>query len=257
MKSEIIYMEITEIIIVCVVYFFAGIISVSVGGTSLITVPLLIALGMGPKIAIATNMFSLIFVSITGAIGFRKEIKNHHHKLILGFTILTLIGSALGAQLVLTMDENIIKKVVASICVIIALLLIVKKDLGTKVGSEKISKPRFLVGGILIFILGIYGGFFSGGYVTMLSYVLVFIFGMSFLETAFTTKIFNIFSSLIACVFFYKSNLINFSVGIPIAISVSLGAIIGTKLAIKKGNAWIRDLFIIIVIILAIKLFVF
>lgn len=250
-------MGITEIIIVCISYFFAGIISVSVGGASLITVPLLMALGMGPKIAIATNMFSLIFVSITGAIGFRKEITNHHHKLILGFTILTLIGSALGARLVLTIDENILKKMVAFICVIIASFLILKKDLGIKKSSKKISKPRFFIGGILIFILGIYGGFFSGGYVTMLSYVLVFIFGMSFLETAFTTKIFNIFSSLIACVFFYQSNLIDFSVGIPLAVSVSLGAIIGTKLAIKKGNVWIRDLFIIIVIILAIKLFIF
>jgi len=250
-------MDITKIIIATIIYFFSGIISVSVGGTSLITVPILISLGMGAKVAIATNMFSLIFISATGAIGFRKEITKHHHKLIFVFTIVTLIGSALGAHIVLAINENIIKKTVAIVCIIIALLLILKKNLGINKGPKKIPKHKFFIGGLLIFILGIYGGFFSAGYVTMLSYVLIFIFGMSFLETAFTTKVFNIFSSFIACIFFYNNNLIDFSVGIPLAVAISLGAVLGTRLAIKKGNAWIRDLFIVLVIGLAIKLFIF
>ena len=57
-------------------------------------------------------------------------------------------------------------------------------------------------------------------------------------------------------VFFYQG-LIDFSVGIPLALSMSLGAYCGAKLAIIKGNLWIRKLFIILSIALAVKLLVF
>ena len=108
-----------------------------------------------------------------------------------------------------------------------------------------------------IFILGIYGGFFSGGYVTLLSYAFVLIYGLTFLQAAFITKILNIFSSFAACLLFYYHGLIDFSVGVPLAVSVSLGACGGAKLAVAKGNLWIRNLFIIAVILSAARLFFF
>lgn len=229
----------------------------SVGGTSLITVSVLISLGMISKNAIATNMFALIFLSISGAIGFRKEIKPTHYKMIVIFSILTICGSIIGANLILAINEDILKKVIAIVICVIASFFLFKKDLGVQERKEKISKMKFIAGVILIFILGIYGGFFSGGYVTLLSYVLILTFGLDFLQVAFTTKIFNIFSSLVACTLFYYHGLINFSVGIPLALSMSLGAFLGAKLAIVKGKAWIRNLFIIVAILLAIKLLFF
>jgi len=54
-------MNLINILIVCMISFLANIFSVSVGGTSLIAVPLLISLGMISKNAVATNMFALIF----------------------------------------------------------------------------------------------------------------------------------------------------------------------------------------------------
>lgn len=250
-------MDIIEILTVCLISLVVGTISVSIGGTSLITVPVLIWLGMTPKNAIATNMFALMFLSISGAIGFRKEIKPNHYKMIAVFSMLTICGSFIGANLVLAIDEKILKRVIAVIMCIIVGSFLFKKDLGVQETKGDISKLKFFAGALSILILGIYGGFFSGGYVTLLSYVLILSFGFNFLQVAFITKIFNIFSSLVACALFYYHGLINFSVGIPLAASMSLGAFLGAKLAIAKGNLWVRNLFIIVVIVLAIKLLLF
>jgi len=157
----------------------------------------------------------------------------------------------------LVIEKDILKRLIAIIACIIAISFLLKRDLGIRERKEKISKMKIINISLLVFILGIYGGFFSGGYVTLLSYVLILILGWNFLQVAFITKIFNIFSSLVACSFFYYHGLIDFSVGIPLAISMFLGAFLGSKLAIKKGNLWIRNVFIIVTILLAAKLLLF
>ncbi|MCK4430996.1 MAG: sulfite exporter TauE/SafE family protein, partial [Candidatus Aminicenantes bacterium] len=185
-------MDFINILAVCIISFVVSIFSVSVGGTSLITVPVLISLGMTSKVAIATNMFALIFLSISGAAVFRKEMKTTHVKMIIIFSILTLCGSLLGANLVLAVDKDILKRIIAIIICVIAFTFLLKRDLGNKEMKERTSKWKFTIGTLAIFFLGIYGGFFSGGYVTLLSYVLILIFGFNFLQVAFITKVFNI-----------------------------------------------------------------
>lgn len=250
-------MSLISVLIVCILSFIVSVFSISVGGTSLITVPVLISLGMISKNAVATNMFALIFLSVSGAVGFRKEIRISNYKMLAFFSILTLVGSLIGATFVLAIDKDVLNKVIAIMICIMASSFLFKKELGIQEREVKVSKVKFAIGAVSIFILGIYGGFFSGGYVTLLSYMLILILGLNFLQVAFITKIFNIFSSTVACAFFYYHGLIDFSVGIPLAISMSSGAFLGAKLAIAKGNLWVRNLFILAIISLAIKLLFF
>jgi len=120
-------MSLISILIVCFLSFIVSTLSISVGGTSLITVPVLISLGMIPKSAVATNMFALIFLSMSGAIGFRKEIRITHHKMIVFFSILTICGSVAGANLILAIEKDILKKVIAIMICIIACSFFLKK----------------------------------------------------------------------------------------------------------------------------------
>ncbi|MDD3887696.1 MAG: sulfite exporter TauE/SafE family protein [Patescibacteria group bacterium] len=249
-------MSLIVVLALCIIYFVVGVFSVSVGGTTLVMVPLLIYAGMDIKTAIATNMLVLIFLSLSGMFGFRKEIKKQHLWWLFLFVIITLISSFLGAKLVLDINEDILKKIIAVIIVLVASTLFVKKDIGLK-ENDDISIWKIVIGLILVFALGVYGGFFSGGYVTILTYVLILFFGLSFLQSAFDTKVINLFSSGIACVIFYLNDLIDFKLGLLFAIFISLGALLGVKFAIKNGNKWIRIVYIIAIIILAIKLLFF
>jgi len=246
-----------EIFIVCLASFAVSIVSVSAGGGTLITVPALVWLGMAPKNAVATNMFALVFLSMTGAIGFGKQAKPNHYKMIALFSALTIFSSFIGAKLVVDIDAELLKKIIAVTMCIISGFFIFQKNVGIIEKTAATSKFKFIIGTLLVFILGVYGGFFSGGYVTVLSYVLILTFGFSFLQVAFITKVLNTFSSLAACAFFYYYGLIDFYVGIPLSISMLSGGFLGVKLAVAKGNRWVRNLLIITVIILAIKLLVF
>ncbi len=250
-------MSVLHILIACVVAFVVSIFGVSVGGTSLITVPALISLGMSPKDAIATNMFALIFLSVSGAVRFRTQMEARHYTMLFFLSLLTVCGSLIGAHLVLSIEKQTLEKIIAIMICAIALSLLFKRDLGVQETGKPASTTRFAVGSLLIFVLGIYGGFFSGGYVTFLSYVLILVFHLNFLQVAFITKVFNVFSSLTASAFFLYHGLINFHVGIPMAVSASLGASLGATLALAKGNVWVRNLFVIAAIILAIKFLLF
>jgi uncharacterized membrane protein YfcA len=250
-------MNITSAVIACVVSFAVSIFSVSIGGTSLITVPLLMVLGMAPPNAVATNMFALLFLSVSGAVAFRKAVKVDHPKIVPLFSALTICGSLIGANLLLSVDKDILKRVIAVFICFMLLTFIVRQDFGIHEKREKLPKWKFGLGALSVFVLGIYGGFFSGGYVTLLSYALILIFGLNFLQVAFMTKIFNVFSSLVACAVFYSHGLIDFSIGLPLAFSMSLGAIAGARIAVKKGPSWIRNLFIAAVLVFSAKLLFF
>lgn len=250
-------MTIFSILILCIIALIASVYGVTVGGISLITVPLLISFGMLPKQAIATNMFALIFLSISGSFGFRKKIKPEHLKMVIWFSFLAVLGSLPGALLVFVITNAALKIIIAVMLIVVAILSLLKKDFGIIAKPKKINLHLVALGTILVFILSIYGGFLSGGYVTMLSYVLILLFGMEFLEVAFITKILNIFSSLAASILFYRFGLIDLYIGVPLALSMSLGALAGAKLAIAKGNIWIRNIFIAATILLAVKILLF
>lgn len=96
----------------------------------------------------------------------------------------------------------------------VAIFSVTNRNAGL-VPVEGIPSPiAEITGYIATFILGIYGGFFSGGYVTLLTAVCVMLFRMTFVEAIATTKLINIFSSLIATLIFMKQGLIDYQLGV-------------------------------------------
>lgn len=250
-------MDFIAILVASLVSLITSVFSVSVGGTSLVTVPVLILLGIPPKTAVATNMFALIFLSLSGAAGLKKASKKEHVNLLAFFSFLTIGGSFLGAKIILTVEEDFLKKTIAAVILAMACLLLSKKDAGIGVSQRRISSGGLIPGSLLVFLLGIYGGFFSGGYVTLLSFVLLLIFHWNFLQVAFATKVMNFFSSTTAFVLFFAGGLVDFSFGVPMACAMFLGAFLGAKLAIERGERWVRNLFFLVVAGFALKLFFF
>jgi Sulfite exporter TauE/SafE len=86
--------------------------------------------------------------------------------------ILTLIGSAIGAMLMLRAPERALRLTIAIAMTGVAVFSLAKEDSGT--AEREVSAMRKATGYGATFLLGIYGGFFSGGYVTMLTAVFRF-----------------------------------------------------------------------------------
>jgi uncharacterized membrane protein YfcA len=246
-----------ELVILIIIFFITAVIGVITGSNSLITVPVMFQFGIDTRVAIATNMFALTFLSIGGAIPFIKKGLVIEPKRLTILIILTLIGSIVGALLVLVVSSETMPFIVPLFMIAVAIFSIANRNAGTNQTYVPVSPNRVMAGYIATFLLGIYGGFFSGGYVTMLTAMYVGLFGMTFIESVSTTKIVNIFSSFIATVVFMFKGLVNYPLGIVLSIVMFVGALIGARLAIKMNNVWLRRVFLVVVIILAIKTLLF
>jgi uncharacterized membrane protein YfcA len=238
------------------VFLVTAAISVVTGGTSLITVPIMMQLGMDPHAAVATNMLALVFLSLGGTLPFLKSPALVHDRLP-ALIVLTLIGSVLGALLLLVVPAPALPLVIAVAMIAIAVFSMGKRNLGLTKPLHPPARRLQAAGYAAMFFLGIYGGFFSGGYVALLTAVCVGCFGMTFLEAVAATKVLNLFSSVVATAIFAWQGLIDWKLGLLLSVVSFVGAAIGAATARGMSNRWLRRLFLTAVLILAVKILVF
>jgi uncharacterized membrane protein YfcA len=165
---------------------------------------------------------------------------------------LTIVGSGLGALLLLTAPLKALQLIIAVAMIAVAIFPLLNKNLGQASHDAPASWVGTLTGYAATFLLAIYGGFFSGGYVTMLTAVFVVFFGMTFLQAVASTKVINVFSSGIATVVFVWRGIVDLKLGIILRYCYVTGCSIGRlhrpapehSLAtadLHSGSAWPCD----------------
>jgi len=241
----------SRLLVLVLIFFLTSCISVVTGSTSLITVPVMIELGIDPHVAVATNMMALIFMSVGGSLPFAREGIVERRLLPLA-VILTLIGSAIGALLLLRVPVWALQLTIAIAMIAVAVFSLARRDSGTS--EHSVSSSRRAVGYFATFLLGVYGGFFSGGYVTMLTAVFVLLFGLTFLRSVATTKVVNVFSSAIATLILAWHGFVDYKLGVILGVTMFLGAVIGGHLAMRLNPIWLRRIFLLAVVGLALKM---
>ncbi|MEH2260999.1 sulfite exporter TauE/SafE family protein [Nostoc sp.] len=245
-------MTATQLLLLITVFFLTSVISVITGSTSLITVPVMLQLSIEPRIALATNMLALTFMSVGGTLPFigKKAIDRNRLPIMI---FLTLLGSIIGALLVLVVPSKSMPLIISILMILVAVFSITNRNAGI---VSRIGKPSPVaeIGGYLAtFALGVYGGFFSGGYVTILTAAYVSLFRMTFVQAVANTKFINIFSSLIATIIFFTQGIVDYKLGIILSITMFIGGIVGSRVALRLSNLWLRRIFLITVIALALK----
>jgi len=207
--------------------------------------------GIEPKTAVATNMFGLTFMSIGATIPFLRQGAIDKRK-VSPLIALTLIGSAIGAGLVSYISDKTIPIIVSVSMIVVTIFTLLKSDAGV-VKIKSVSRRFLIITYVLTFLLGIYGGLYSGGYVTVLTAALVAFFGMTFTESVASTKLINVFSSLIATLIFMWQGLVDYRLGAILAVVMFIGAYIGAHTATKLNDVWLKRIFVGTVLILAVK----
>lgn len=248
-------MEILSLFILFIISIFTGIYGTLIGGGALLMIPLLIFFGLSPQAAIGTSKFRSIGSTAVGTYNFAKH-RLIDYKVGLMMAISLVIGTAIGSSIVINLNENLVKKLIAIFTLGVLIVILVRKNIGMKEKKIKITLKSWILASILIFFIGIYAGFFGGGYGTIMSYILLFIFGQTFLKSAGTRKIPGIVSDIVAFAIFFINGFFHLIYGIIILIGSSIGAFIGSHYALKIGNEWIRRGFILVVFIMAIKLLI-
>jgi len=213
----------------------------------------MIALGIEAHVAVATNMLALTFMSVGGSLPFLGKGVLSRSRLLLSI-VLTIIGSGLGALLLLTVPLKTLQTTIALAMIGVAVFSLLNRNLGQASHDAPASQIGVVAGYAATFLLAIYGGFFSGGYVTMLTAAFVLLFGMSFLQSVATTKVINVFASGVATLVFVWRGVVDLKLGIILGVSMFLGALLGGRIALLLSAVWLRRIFIAAVLGLAVKL---
>jgi len=242
---------VSKLILLIVVFFLTAFVSVVTGSTSLITVPAMIAVGFDPHIAVATNMLALIFLSVGGSLSFHGKGVIERRVLPLGI-VLTVIGSGVGALLLLRIPAGALRLIIAVAMITVAIFSLLRRDRDAVRHSASVMDRTTGYG--LTFALAVYGGLFSGGYVTMLTAVFVFFFGLSFIQSVATTKVVNIFSSLVATAIFTSRGVVDYRVGTVLGVTMFVGALVGGGVALRLPAVWLKRVFVVTVVALAVRM---
>ena len=244
-------MSTSSLFVLILLFFATSIVGVVTGSNSLITVPAMFQFGIDPKVAVATNMFGLTFMAVGATIPFLKQ-GAIDRKTVTPLVVLTLIGSAIGALLVGFITGGALKIIVSVSMIAVTIFTLLKRNAGVE-KTENVATGTLYFSYALVFALAIYGGLYSGGYVTLLTATCVALLGMTFTEAVASTKLINVFSSLIASLIFMRQGLVDYKLGAILAVTMFTGAYIGAKTVTKLNDLWLRRIFLSTVVILAIK----
>jgi uncharacterized membrane protein YfcA len=239
-----------ETAILIAIFLLTSIVGVVTGSNSLIAVPAMFQFGIEPRVAVATNMFALVFMAIGGTIPFARAGKIEVKKLW-PLLLLTAVGSIIGAALVGFMTDATMRIVVSVAMFAVAIFIALDRSKGA--ATESVRSLAISASYLGTFLLAIYGGLFSGGYVTMLTALLVATFGMKFSEAVASTKLLNVVSSSVAAAVFVWQGLVDLRLGVILGITMFVGGYIGGYYASKMDEVWLRRIFLVAVFALAIK----
>lgn len=246
-------MELWVLFVLMVVAFVANFFSVVTGGAGLILTPVLISFGIPPVSAIAASKFSYLGSAITGTYKFHKA-KKIDYRLAAPLSVFGFFGAILGARLAIHAEPEILKSVIALMMLFILALVVINRNVGESDHPVELKLWRLLLGGVLVFGAVALGTLAGGGLVILLSYILVFLFGESFLHSAGTQKIINDVAFLIISIIFIMQGVMDFSVAVPLLIASSIGGWFGSMYGLRKGSHFVKHAFMIIIVLLSAKM---
>ena len=155
-------MSLLECLAVLAAGVFAGAINTVVGSGTLVTFPVLLAVGYGPVTANVSNTLGLVPGSVSGAIGYRAELAGQRRRILTLATASTL-GGITGAALLLTLPSEVFDAVVP-VLIALALVLVVAQPRLSRLLAERRRRDRPHGGPLLwsgVFGTGVYGGYFG------------------------------------------------------------------------------------------------
>ncbi len=242
-------MEFSILILLCVAAFLAGFVDAIVGGGGLIQTPM--GLILLPNLPVASVIGSLKIPSFSGtffaALQYLKKIEMNWTLLLI--MMLVAVPSAFAGSALLTWVSNDFMKPL--LLVILSLLLVytyAKKNFGQHVDKSHSDAQQILYAILISITIGFYDGFIGPGTGSFFVLAFITLLGFDFLHASANAKMVNLatnFGSI--CLFISKGKVI-WSVAIPMAICNALGGFIGAKLAINKGNQFIRIFFLVVVV---------
>lgn len=243
-------MEFDILIYLCIIAFCSGFVDAIAGGGGLIQTPL--SLALLPNYPIATVIGSLKIPAFSGtAIAVKQYLKKAkiNWKYFGLLATISFISAFLGSFVLTVVNNDFMKPLLLVILLILWVFTYIRKDFARKSMTEVSIKNRYIYGILIAVIVGFYDGFIGPATGTFFIMGFIFLVGYDFFKASTYAKLINLatnFGSI--CLFLIKGAII-WKIALPMAICNGLGGYCGAKLAILKGQKWVRYVFLFIMFV--------
>jgi uncharacterized membrane protein YfcA len=237
-----------ELILLCIAAFAAGFIDAIVGGGGLLQTPA--TLLILPHYPVATLFGTVKIPSLMGtsvaAFKYAKQVKLNY-PVLAACVAAAFCASLLGAFSVSKINNEVIKPVILGVLVVVALYTYFNKSFGIQQHREHGAKKQVLLAGLFGLVIGFYDGLIGPGTGSFLILLFIAVLGFDFVGASAHAKLVNMATNLAALIYFTSTGHVLFQYAIPMAVFNILGSFFGAKMALLKGNKFIRIFFLIVI----------
>ena len=247
--------ELGDALLLCLFALLAGGLDAIVGGGGLVQLPaLLVVLPQAPVVALlGTNKLASVVGTASAAVTYNRRIAVDRRTAAV-MAAAAFLGAGAGALLATAVDGDVLKPVVLVALVALLAYTVRTPDLG-EVERLRLSgggqRAVAVTGGAGI---GFYDGLVGPGTGSFLVFLLVGAVGLSFLHASATSKVVNTMTNLSALLLFAAGGHVLWVLGAAMAAANLLGSQLGTRLALRRGSAWVRRVFLVVVTALVLRL---
>jgi uncharacterized membrane protein YfcA len=222
--------------------------TMSGGGAGVIGLFTLLAFGMPINQAVATNIFGNLGFFPTAVRNFSKA-KQLKKKALPAIIIINLVGVALGTLAITHLDLNILRKFIAAILVLIVITSLLKKNYATT------ERPARWYWPVIFFGTCIASGTVGAGTGILSTLTLMYFRGFTALQSMANWFFANMFGNALGVgILVFSSSLINYHYGFFLLVGNAIGAHFGSKIAIRKGNGFVRIMIMLLAILVVFQL---
>jgi uncharacterized protein len=245
-----------EAAVIALAGLWAGLINTVVGSGTLVTFPVLVALGYPPVTATTSNAIGLITGSITGAVGYRSQLAGHGRRLA-RYAVASILGAVGGTLLLLSLPADAFETIAPVLVGISVVLVIVQpllaRRLSYRAAVDRTASPLLYV---LIFLVGVYGGYFTAAQGIMLVGVMGLLLTDPLQRLNAFKNTLTAVVNLVAGAIYAVVAPVSWPVVAVLAASSTVGGLLGASVGKRLPPAVLRGVIVIIGVVAVVHLLV-
>ena len=259
--ADVLGLELWQVVLVLLAGFWAGTINSVIGSGTLVTFPTLVAVGFPPVTAQISNAMGLVAASFSGVFGYRRELKESGAVLPV-LTVASLLGGVLGAFLLILLPAEVFG-VAAPVLIVVALAFVVlqprlqawvrrrsaAREGGVVDVPARPSRPVSPVLWVLVFLAGVYGGYFVAAQGVLLMGILgVFLVGGTLVHANAIKTWLSLVVNLVAATSYllFAFDRIDWTAVLLIAASSMVGGLVGARIGRRISPTVLRIVIVVV-----------
>ncbi len=244
--------EYIQYVALLLVGLVAGIINVTAGGGSTLTLPALIFIGLDSAVANGTNRVSIIFQNISAVSSFKRGSEVRFKQGVV-LALFAIPGAVIGSVVATKISNELFERRLGIVLILVIISMLIPGSISLDIGA-KVNSSRAWLANILFFGIGFYGGFIQVGIGLAIMAVLYHVLRMDLVTVNFNKAVIILIYTIPALLVFTYSGNVNLKLGLVLAAGSAIGGWVGAHLNIKGGDRFIRYFMFVAILIISLKL---